>query len=68
MKGKKKLKEMNLSSLENKVPKCCSKNVKNWSSKFIHTFYMSNGSIKLKIADNDSLYFKPQEQFGRVIS
>ena len=27
-----------------------------WSSKFIHTFWVSNGSIKLKIADNDRVY------------
>ena len=27
-----------------------------WSRKFIHTFWVSNGSIKLKIADNDRVY------------
>ena len=27
-----------------------------WSSKFIHTFWVSNGSIQLKIADNDRVY------------
>ena len=27
-----------------------------WSSKFIHTFWVSSGSIKLKIADNDRVY------------
>ena len=27
-----------------------------WSNKFIHTFSVPNGSIKLKIADNDRVY------------
>ena len=27
-----------------------------WSSKFIHAFWASNGSIKLKIADIDKIY------------
>ena len=27
-----------------------------WSRKFIHAFWVSNGSIKLKIAHNDRVY------------
>ena len=33
--------------------KCCGKNVKkNWSGKIILAFWVSNGSIKLKLAEN----------------
>ena len=65
---KKNLKGMNLSSIGITTPmyindSLCSyykmlrrKCKKLWSSKFVHTFWVSNGSIKLKIADNDRVY------------
>ena len=37
--------------------KCCGKNVKkNWSGKIILAFWVSNGSIKLKLAENAIVY------------
>ena len=68
LKDKKKLKGMKLSSIGITTPVYINDSLssyykrlwrkcrKLWSSKFIHTFWVSNGSIKLKIADNDRVY------------
>ena len=62
------VRRMNLLSLEIKTPEYISdslcrcykvlrwKREKLWSSKFVHAFWVSNGSIKLKMADNDRVH------------